>query len=192
MDALSLFAAAPEEHEEGPSVLQVPLDELIIGIISFLVILWVLSKFVFPGLRRTLEARTDAIEGGLERAAAAESEAQARLAEYRGKLANANAEAAEIRTQAQAERAAIIEQARAEAQQAASLVSQRAQAALAADAATAKSELSRDVGRIAYSLAEKVVGESLTEDERAKRVIDRFIEELESAAPAGGAGSSST
>ena len=192
MYALTLFAAVEEEHEEGPSVLQVPLDELIIGTIAFLVILWVLSKFVFPALRKTLDARTDAIEGGLERAAAAEAEAQEKLAEYRGRLANANMEAAEIRTQAQAERAAIIEQARSEAQQAAALVTERAQASLAADAATAKSELSREVGRIAYGLAEKVVGESLTEDERAKRVIDRFIEELESAAPAGGPGGPST
>jgi F-type H+-transporting ATPase subunit b len=36
------------------------------------------------------------------------------------------------------------------------------------------------VGTLASDLASKIVGESLTDDERSRRVIDRFLDDLES------------
>ena len=48
-----------------------------------------------------------------------------------------------------------------------------------ADRLAAKAELSREVGRIALDLAGRVVGESLSTDDRARATIDRFITELE-------------
>lgn len=180
-----LFVAA--EESEGPNVLAVPLDELIIGILAFLIVLALLAKVALPSIKRTLAERTDKIEGGLARADEAQAEAQRVLAEYREKLASAHLEAADIRTAAQNERAAIIEAARGEAQQAAAGVAERAQAQLAAETTQAKSALSRDVGLLSFELAGKIVGESLTDDARAKAVVDRFIAELEAApAPAEG------
>ena len=41
--------------------------------------------------------------------------------------------------------------------------------------------LQRDVGDLALQLASKIVGESLTDDERARATVDRFIAELEQA-----------
>ena len=37
-----------------------------------------------------------------------------------------------------------------------------------------------EVGTLASDLASKIVGESLTDDERSRRVIDRFLDDLES------------
>jgi F-type H+-transporting ATPase subunit b len=50
-----------------------------------------------------------------------------------------------------------------------------------AERAAARENLRRDVGGLATTLAEKIVGEALTDDARSKRTIDRFIADLDSA-----------
>ena len=42
-------------------------------------------------------------------------------------------------------------------------------------------ELRADIGGLATTLAGRIVGEALTDDERANRTIDRFLQELETA-----------
>jgi len=161
------------------------LPEVIIGALGFLLLLWLLQKFAYPMFEKTYAERTAAIEGGIERAEKAQAEASAALAQYQAALADARGEAAAIRAEAQSERARIVEEARAEAQAAAEAVHARAATQLAADRASAQAELSREVGRIALDLASRVVGESLTDDRRARATVDRFIGELDAQAPAG-------
>ena len=43
------------ESEEMPTVLAVPLDELIIGLIAFLLVFGTLAKFVLPKIKATLD-----------------------------------------------------------------------------------------------------------------------------------------
>ncbi len=93
-------------------MLQVPLDEFILGIVAFFIVFFVLWKFVLPQIEQTLKDRSDAIEGGIERAAAAEAEAKAMMAQYKEQIANAHGEAADIRAKAEADGKAIVDQAR--------------------------------------------------------------------------------
>ena len=176
---MSVLAAVQAAGEEMPRVLDVPIDEFIIGIIAFLIVFGALSKFALPKIKATLEERANIIEGGIQRSQAAEEEAQRLLEEYRSQLANAREEAAAIRTQAQADRTAIIDEARNEARQAAAAVTAAAEAALAADRAQAMSTLSRQIGEISISLAGKVVGESLSDDARVRATVDSFLDDLE-------------
>lgn len=176
--ALATVVAATE-GEEMPSVLAVPIDELIIGIIAFLIVFGGLAKFALPSIKRTLDERANAIEGGIERAAKAEAEAQQLAEQYRAQLAQAREEAAAIRTQAQADRAAMIEEAKAEARQAALQVTATAEAQLSADRSQAQAALTRQVGELAVDLASKVVGESLTNDARVSATVDAFLDDLE-------------
>jgi F-type H+-transporting ATPase subunit b len=177
--AVSTVVLAAGEGEEMPSVLAVPIDELIIGIIAFLVVFGGLAKFALPSIRKTLEERTNAIEGGIQRAAVAETEANDLLEQYRAQLAQAREEASAIRTQAQAERSAMIEEARNEARQAALAVNAAAEAQLSADRSQATAALTRQIGELAVTLAGKVVGESLTDDARISRTVDEFLDDLE-------------
>ncbi|NUR24285.1 MAG: F0F1 ATP synthase subunit B, partial [Catenulispora sp.] len=57
-------------------------QELIVGTVAFLVLCWVLMKYVFPVMEKTFQARVDAIEGGIQRAEAAQAEANALLDQY--------------------------------------------------------------------------------------------------------------
>ncbi len=165
--------------EETPSVLAVPIDELIIGIIAFLIVFGGLAKFALPSIKRVLEERTDAIEGGIQRAEKAEAEAKALAEDYRNQLAQAREEAATIRTQAQADRTAIIEEARNEARAAAAQITAQAESHLAAERSQATATLTRQIGEVAVELAGKVVGQSLTNDATVRQTVDQFIAELE-------------
>ena len=165
--------------ESEVNILRLPLDELIIGTLAFAIVFFALAKFAFPAISKTLEDRADAIEGGLARAENSQAEAAAMLEEYRAQLADARGEAATIRAEAQAEKAAMIESARGEAATAAASVTERAQAQIEAERSQAMASLRRDVSELALTLAGKVVGESLTDDARARASVDRFIADLE-------------
>jgi len=173
-----IFAAAAEQQ----NILRVPLDELIIGSVAFLLVFLLLAKVAFPRINKALEERADAIEGGIKRAQVSQDEAAALLEAYRAQLADARTEAAQIRAGAQAEKAALIEQAKAEATTAAIAVTERAQAQMAAEQAQAVASLRRDVSELALTLAGKVVGETLSDDARARATVDRFIAEIEAQA----------
>jgi len=167
---------------EGANVLALPLYEIIIALLCFFIVFGALAKFALPNIKKTLDERADAIEGGIKRAEEAQAEA-ARLADdYRQQLAQAREEAAVIRAQAQADRTAIIEEARTEAAAAAATVTARAEAQLTADRAQTIASLRHEVGTLAVTLAGKVVGESLTDDARAQATVERFISDLETQA----------
>lgn len=178
----SIASAVTAAGGEGgmPSVLAVPIDELVVGIIAFLIVFGVLAKVALPRIRQALEARTEAIEGGIRKAEEAQAEANRTRDEYQAALASAREEAAAIRTQAQSDRAAIVEEARSEARAAAATVTAQAEAQLAAERAQATAQLTRQVGDLALTLADKIVGQSLADDARVRATVDSFLDELES------------
>ena len=171
---INIIAAGGETN-----ILRLPIYELVIGTLAFGIVFFALAKFAFPAISKTLEDRADAIEGGLARAENSQAEAAAMLEQYRAQLADARGEAATIRAEAQAEKAAMIESARGEAATAAASVTERAQAQIEAERSQAMASLRRDVSELALTLAGKVVGESLTYDARARASVDRFIADLE-------------
>jgi F-type H+-transporting ATPase subunit b len=167
-----------------------PLPEIIVGTIAFSILFAVVWRAVVPRFEQLFAERTAAIEGGMEQATAAQAEADAALAQYKAQLAGARDEAAQIRATAQADRQQILADARAEAEEVARQVSEQASARMQAEAAQVRAGLSREVGTLATTLAEKIVGENL-DNERTRNTVDRFIAELEQAAAVDGAASGS-
>jgi F-type H+-transporting ATPase subunit b len=153
--------------------------EVIWGGIAFLIVFVALWRVLLPRITKTLQDRTDAIEGGLERAVRAEEEA-ARLAEqYRAQLAEAKHDAARTREESREEGARIIAELREQAQAEAARITQAAHAQIAADRQQAFASLRAEVGTLAVELASKIVGESLADEARQSRVVERFLAELE-------------
>jgi F-type H+-transporting ATPase subunit b len=171
----------PLAAEGEPNPLLPHPSELVVGLIAFGLLFWVLAKYVYPVFEKTYAERTEKIEGGIKHAEEAQAEASALRERYREQLASARDDAARIRSEAQAERQSIVAEARNEAQEAAAAVTRRGEAQLAAEADQVRASLSRDVGRVAVELAEKIVGESL-DDERTTAIVDRFIADLEAGA----------
>jgi F-type H+-transporting ATPase subunit b len=155
------------------------LTELIIGTIAFLVVFAVLGKVLMPRIAKTLEERTDSIEGGLKRAEDAQAEANQLLEQYKSQLAEARHEASRLREEAKEQGAQIIAEMREQAQVEARRVTEAAQAQLEADRQQALTSLRTEVGVLAVELASRVVGESLEDEARQQRTVDRFLAQLE-------------
>jgi F-type H+-transporting ATPase subunit b len=164
---------------EGSAILLPATYDLIWGGLSFLIVIVLFWKFVLPRLKEVMEERSDRIEGGIARAEAMQQQAQGDLEAYKQALAEAREEAAAIRTQAQADRTAIVEEARTEARLAAAAVTAAAEAQILAERNQATAALTRQVGELAVGLAGKVVGQSLEDDGRVRATVDAFIADLE-------------
>ncbi|MFF4616594.1 F0F1 ATP synthase subunit B [Nonomuraea jabiensis] len=173
--AATLLAA-----EEGANPLIPHTFELVVGIFSFLVVLVVVGKILVPRIQKTLAERTDAIEGGIKRAEEAQAEAQALQQQYRDQLAEARHEAARLREEAREQAAQIKAELREEAQAEARRLVEAAHAQIEADRQAAFSQLRTEIGRLSTELAGRIVGESLEDEVRQSRIVDRFLDELES------------
>ena len=153
--------------------------ELIIGTIAFLIVFAVLYRVLFPRIQQTLTERTDAIEGGLKRADDAQAEAKQTLEQYQAQLADARHEASRLRQDAQEEGARIVAELRAQGEAERQRLVAAAHDQIEADRAQAIQALRAEMGSLSVELASRVVGEALDEDARQRRVVDRFLEELE-------------
>lgn len=187
----AVLAAATEEEGGGNNVLLPATYDIVWSLVVFVVLAVLFAKYVLPTYLRVLDERGAKIQGGLEKAEKAQAEADARLKEYGDQLAEAREEAGRIREQARSEGAAIIAEMRERAQTEAARVTEQAQRQLEAERTQAVAQLRTEVGRLAVDLAGRVVGESLTDEQRQQRVVDRFLADLESgdAQPAGRTGS---
>ena len=115
MRAMLLLAADTTKNEPNP--LLPNWSEVILVAVVFLILWYIIAKFVTPRFEKAFADRRDAIEGGIKRAEQAQAEAQRLLAEYRHQLAEARGEAAQIREDARAEGQRIVEEMRAQAQE---------------------------------------------------------------------------
>ncbi|MFT3877928.1 MAG: F0F1 ATP synthase subunit B [Propioniciclava sp.] len=156
------------------------IEELFVGIALFVIIYLVIWKKVVPMFEKTYAERTAAIQGGIEKAEAAQAEAAAALEEYKAQLATAREEASRIREEAKAQGAAILADMRQQATEESSRLLANAKAQIDAERAAAVNELRSEIGGLATTLAGRIVGESLDDDERARRTVERFIADLES------------
>jgi F-type H+-transporting ATPase subunit b len=159
-------------------------DELVIGTIAFLIIFTIFWKKLLPSIKKTLDERTDAIEGGMKRAEEAQSAAAALQEEYQRNLTEARHEAAKITQHAREQGAEIVATMRADGTEQRDNLVASGRTQLDADAAATRAALRGDLGTLAIQLASKIVGESLEDEARQRGTVDRFLAELEAKADA--------
>jgi len=153
--------------------------ELIVGFIAFTILFLVLKRAVVPMFEKAYAARTDAIQGGMEKAEKAQREAEVALRRYTEQLSDAQSEAQKIREDARTQGAAILEDLRGKAQEEAARITAAASAQIEAERQQAITSLRNEVGALATELASKIVGEALDDQVRQSRIVDRFLEDLE-------------
>ena len=165
------------EEPSGTDLILPAIDELIWGAVAFMAVLFILNKYAFPKLRETVEAREQQIQGDLEAAERAKTEAQQAKANYDKQIADARGEAnriiEEARRQAEDVRKDLVAKAEREAEQ----ITQRATEQLEAERTRTISELQSTVGDLAIELAEKVVGRALDQGTH-RELVDAYIKEV--------------
>jgi F-type H+-transporting ATPase subunit b len=159
--------------------------EFIIGIIVFVIVFGILGKVLLPRVSKVLAEREDAIEGGLNRADEAQAEAQRVLEQYRAQLDDARHEAARLRSEATEQGAQIIAEMRERANAEARRITEAAQSQIEAERQAALQSLRAEVGSLSVELASRIVGESVADTARQSRMVDRFLDDIESRGGAG-------
>lgn len=175
----AVTAAETTEEPEGIRLLLPESYDMFWSLVVLVVIAFVFYRYALPRLQAVLDERTAKIEGGLAQAESAQAEAAAALAEYQQQLQDARAEAARIREEARGEGSQIVAEARTRAQEEAARLVETAHRQIEAERKQASVQLRNDVGALATELASKIVGESLEDEARRSRVVDRFLDELE-------------
>jgi F-type H+-transporting ATPase subunit b len=170
---------------EGANPLIPNVWEIVVTVIGFAILLFIVSKFVVPAFEKTYEERSAAIEGGIAKAEAAQAEANAALESYKQQLTDARTEANRIREEARAEGAQILADLKVKAAAESARITEQAHVQIEAERQAAVASLRNEVGTLATALAGKIVGESLADDARSARVVDRFLSDLESQQSAG-------
>jgi F-type H+-transporting ATPase subunit b len=139
----------------------------------------VMRRRVVPMFEKAFAARTEAIQGGMDRAEKAQIEAQQALVQYNEQLSKAREEAQTLREEARAQGSIIVEELRAKAQEEAARITAAAHASIEAERQQAVTSLRNEVGTLAVELASKIVGEALDDQARQSRIVDRFLDDLE-------------
>ena len=174
----SLVAYAAEEGAAQNPLIPAWYD-IIWSALCFVIILFVFWKVALPKMKALLDERSAAIEGNIAKADEAQRKAEAALEEYTAQLAEARKEAGEIREAAREDGRKIIAEAREIASAEAARLIATAHTQIEAERQSALVSLRSEVGTLALDLASGVIGESLSDDAKAKRVVDRFLAELE-------------
>jgi F-type H+-transporting ATPase subunit b len=184
----AVLRAAEEGHEATPNPVLPATYDIVWSAVCFIIILVFFWRYVLPRMQKLLDERAEAIEGNIAKADEAQRKAEAALEEYTAQLADARAEAGRIRETAREDGKKIVAEAKDQASTEAARLTASAQAQIEAERQSALVTLRSEVGTIAIDLASGVVGETLTDDQKAKAVVDRFLADLEASEQAAAGG----
>lgn len=163
---------------ESPNPLIPAIPDLLWATVVFVVLFLFFWRLILPRMKRLLDARSEAIEGGIKKAEIAQAEAAAALSQYKDQLAEGRAEAAKIREQARLDGTRILNDLKEQATVEAARVTAAAQATIEAERQSAMVSLRSEVGSLAIDLASGVIGQSLADDAKASALVDRFLADL--------------
>ena len=164
--------------QSGKDLLYPKLSELILGAVAFFILFAFMYRWVIPRVNQMLEARRDKIQGDLEKAEEAKSEADKLLTDYREQLSGARDEANRIIEEARKTAESMRRDLDAKAEEESRAIVAKAQDEIRAERDRVFQELKAQVGELSLQLAGRMVGESLDRD-RHLRLVDDYIRDLE-------------
>jgi len=151
---------------------------IIAEIVGFLIVLYVLYRYVVPPLKTMTEKREKEIAQQVEDSRKAKERLEQAEAAYREAVDNAQNDAARIRDDARADAQRIADEMREKAEQEVERLRRRGEEALENSRAQVVRELKAELGGHSTELAGHLVRQELTSDQAKKESVDSFIEEL--------------
>lgn len=147
--------------------------------VAFLCLYFILAKFAWPFIIKSMEQRADLIDKGVAYAQQAKanldnakSEADKVIAEARNQQAEILREAAKMKTQ-------IIEEAKATASAEAQKVSEAAQVSIEQARRESEKQLKEEVSELALQIAEKILRANMRSDAAQKELVNKLLNEVE-------------
>ncbi|MGH2462743.1 MAG: F0F1 ATP synthase subunit B [Candidatus Limnocylindria bacterium] len=145
-------------------------------IANFLILLFLLNRFVFPPVRRLLDERQRKISQGLEDADAAARDRELARAEREAALAEARREAEAMVQRAAKTAEATSADILAEAKAAAEQITTRAREEISAEKERALAEIRGEVADLALEAAGKLVGSEM-DAPKQRKLVEQFLSE---------------
>ncbi len=146
--------------------------------LAFLIVLFLLAKFAWKPILGTIKEREDAIENALMAAEQAQIEIEKLKAFNENVLKEAKAERDNILKAGREAKDIIINEAKAKAQVEADIIVAQARETIENQKMSAITELKNQVAKLSIEIAEKILKEHLSEDEKQKSLINGMIDEI--------------
>lgn len=139
------------------SALGIDIKLLLLQTLAFLVLAFILGKFVYPVLNKAIEDRRDKIEVGLRSAKKAEADLKAVEHKVAGIIREARDEAGEIVARSRQEAVKSIEAAEEKAGKRAEAIVAQAQAQIDSELAAARKALQQETVKLVAQATEKII-----------------------------------
>jgi F-type H+-transporting ATPase subunit b len=150
--------------------------DFLLHTLNFIVLIFLLSRFLYKPIVGMLDERTRRIQDSLEAADRARAEVAQADREREELLASTRREIQEMMTTAQQVADRIQSEARTTAQQEAQRIVETARQEAEAERAQAMAELRREVASLAVQAAERVISRSL-DDQAHRQLVEQFLDE---------------
>lgn len=134
---------------------------LVLQSIAFLLLLWLLSKFVYPVLNKMIDTREAELEAGQKAAKEAQDEAARAEEKIKSLMRDAQKEASDIVMTAKTEATNMIAASEEKAKSSAERIVAEAQESIAKDVLAAKKALHNETIDLVALATEKVVGKTI-------------------------------
>lgn len=176
--AMSLYnLAAPGGG--GGNLFLIPNATFFVELVIFLIVVGVIWRYVVPPVKRAAGERQEMIRRQIQESQQATKRLAEAEARYSAALAEARVEAAKIRETARADAQEIKDEMRQQAEHEVARIRERGAEQLATQRDQVVRELRGELGKLAVTLAGRIVGESVADDARRAGTVDRFLDELE-------------
>lgn len=148
--------------------------------VAFAVLFFILWKWAWPVILKTVDQRADLIDKGVEYAQSAKEQLDNARESAQEVLSEARKQQAEILREADRLKTQIIEQARSAAQVEAQKVMDNAKQQIEQQQKEAQLQFRNQVSEFALDIASKVVKDQLKDADRQTQLVNSLLDEIES------------
>ncbi|MDN5930181.1 MAG: F0F1 ATP synthase subunit B, partial [Pseudonocardia sp.] len=146
-------------------------------------ILFILYRYVWPPLSKAMNDRQAMINKGVEDSHDANRKLRQAEERYDAAIVEVRSEAARIRDDARADATRIREELKAQADAEVERIRLRGEEQLAGQRDQAVRQLKTEIGGLSMQLAQRIVGDSLIDEDRKRATVDTFLSELDALEP---------
>ena len=146
--------------------------------LSFLILMFILGKFAFPIIMKSLKEREDSITNALSAAEKAKKEMAALQADNEKLLVQARAERDHMLKEARDTKDAIVSEAKNKAQAEANKILATTRETIINEKNAAITELKNQVAAMSIEIAEKILRQELSNDEKQKTLMDNLMKDI--------------
>ena len=147
--------------------------------LAFLCLYFILAKFAWPFIVKSMEQRAALIDKGVAYAQQAKANLDNAKAEADKVIAEARNQQAEILREAAKMKTQIIEEAKMTASAEAQKVTEAAQVSIEQARRESEKQLKEEVSELALQIAEKILRKNMSNDTAQKELVNRLLNEVE-------------